>query len=242
MVYMGSKSRISKDIIHFILDNKHDDQYYVEPFAGGMNMIDKVKGKRIANDICPYLISMWNELINNDWKPPFISKELHKDIRINKSNYSKPLVGWAGYVCSFRGIFFGGYAGKVIDKSGKERDYQLSQHKNVIKQIELLKGIELKSVDYTELEIPNNSIVYCDPPYKGTSGYQNKFDSDIFWDWVRKLAKKGNTVYISEYAAPDDFECIWQKDIINALSVTKNHGSVKVATEKLFTYKVKNNE
>lgn len=49
---MGSKSRISKNIVpiiqKFIDDN---NQFYLEPFAGGMNVIDKIKAdKRVAAD------------------------------------------------------------------------------------------------------------------------------------------------------------------------------------------------
>ncbi|MCH7411162.1 DNA adenine methylase [Belliella sp. DSM 111904] len=239
---MGSKSRIAKDILSIILENRKDNQFYIEPFAGGMNMIDKVDGKRIANDICPYLIAMWNELVYNDWKPPFISRDLYNDVRINKDSYSHFLVGWVGYVCSYRGKFFGGYAGKVKDKNGKVRDYQDEKSRNTLKQVEYLKGIEFKAVDFTELPIPENSIVYCDPPYRGTTGYQKSFDSDSFWNWVRNITKDGNTVYVSEYSAPKDFQCVWSKDIKNSLSNTENSGSVKTVTEKLFTYKLKTNE
>jgi len=50
MKYMGSKSRIANDILPIILKDRKQDQYYVEPFCGGLNVIDKVDGNRIAND------------------------------------------------------------------------------------------------------------------------------------------------------------------------------------------------
>ena len=56
MQYMGSKNRIAKEILPIILKNKTEEQVYVEPFCGGCNMIDKVEGKRIANDYNEYLI------------------------------------------------------------------------------------------------------------------------------------------------------------------------------------------
>ena len=68
MKYMGSKSRIAKYILPIILKDRKDDQYYVEPFCGGCNMIDKVGGNRIANDNNPYLIQMWKALIDG-WQP-----------------------------------------------------------------------------------------------------------------------------------------------------------------------------
>ena len=50
MKYMGSKSRIAKDILPIMLKNRRKDQYYVELFVGGCNSIDKVDGLRIGND------------------------------------------------------------------------------------------------------------------------------------------------------------------------------------------------
>jgi DNA adenine methylase len=51
MKYMGSKAKFSKEILPIILKDRTAEQWYVEPFAGGMNMICEVGGKRIANDI-----------------------------------------------------------------------------------------------------------------------------------------------------------------------------------------------
>ena len=58
MKYMGSKWRIAKHILPIILEGRKDGQYYVEPFCGGCNIIDKVPGNRIANDGNPYLIAL----------------------------------------------------------------------------------------------------------------------------------------------------------------------------------------
>ena len=72
-----------------------------------------------------------------------------------------------------------------------------------------------------------NDIVYCDPPYQKTNcGSYSGFNSDEFWEWARQTP-----CYISEYTAPDDFECIWQKDI---KCLSRNDGNSYSATEKLF--------
>ena len=59
MKYMGSKTRIANEILPIILKNRKPYQYYVEPFCGGCNIIDKVDGNRIASDKNHYLIEMW---------------------------------------------------------------------------------------------------------------------------------------------------------------------------------------
>jgi DNA adenine methylase len=76
-----------------ILHNKNTAQWYVEPFAGGMNTICEVDGNRIANDINYYLIQMWNELIAG-WVPNKITKDEYNIINHNKNKYPPHLVGW----------------------------------------------------------------------------------------------------------------------------------------------------
>lgn len=56
MKYMGSKARIVKYILPIILKERKECQWYVEPFVGGANMIDKVSGNRIGADSNPHLI------------------------------------------------------------------------------------------------------------------------------------------------------------------------------------------
>lgn len=74
MKYMGSKARFTKEILPIILKDRKPEQWYVEPFAGGMNAICEVKGNRIANDIHYYLIEMWRKLVGG-WIPKKITKE-----------------------------------------------------------------------------------------------------------------------------------------------------------------------
>ena len=89
--------------------------------------------------------------------------------------------------------------------------------------------------DYRDVIIPNNSIVYADPPYNNTTGYgKDKFNSDEFWEYMRVISKN-NKVFISEQTAPNDFECVWEKEFTRTLDVNKDN-QFKV-TEKLFTYK-----
>lgn len=40
---MGSKNRIAKELLPIITAELSEGIYYVEPFAGGCNMIDKVE-------------------------------------------------------------------------------------------------------------------------------------------------------------------------------------------------------
>ena len=104
---------------------------------------------------------------------------------------------------------------------------------SAMKQSPLLRDVEFIHSSYQDLEIPSNSIIYCDPPYQGTTGYKDGFNHEEFWDWCRMKSKEGHEVYVSEYNAPDDFECIWSKELSNTIS---KQSSTKPC-EKLFIYK-----
>jgi hypothetical protein len=68
----------------------------------------------------------------------------------------------------------------------------------------------------------NNVLVHnCDPPYRETTGYYHKFDSDEFWDVVRKWSAE-NIVVVSEYSAPEDFKCVLEMPTKTDLRTKKN--------------------
>ena len=229
MVYMGSKNRIAKELIPIITKDLKPNQWYVEPFVGGANMIDKIEHPyKLGADNNKYLIALLEAVQNGQELPEHITKDEYIAVKTNKDNYPDWYVGFVGFVCSFRGKFFGGYSGYCTTKTGIQRNYIKESINNILKQN--LDGIKLVCSSYDALDIPANSIIYCDPPYNGTTKYKDSFDSDAFWQWCRDKAKEGHTVYVSEYNAPEDFKCIWEKQINSNLG-----GTSKTATEKLFT-------
>ena len=236
MKYMGSKVRFTNELLPLILKDRTPTQWYVEPFAGGMNVICEVSGNRIANDVNYYLIQMWNKLVDG-WIPEKISREEYNRVRSNKNNYPAYYVGWVGFNCSYSGKWFGGFAGETQTKIGTIRDYQIEAINNVIKQTKKMHGVIFNNKHYYELELPPGSIIYCDPPYYGVTKYSNDFDHYIFWDWVRSISIQGHSVFISEYNAPADFKCIFEKNVNSSLSANGKSGGSKMSIEKLFIYK-----
>lgn len=229
MVYMGSKNRIAKELIPIITKDLKPNQWYCEPFVGGANMIDKIEHPyKLGADNNKYLIALLEAVQNGQELPEHITKDEYIAVKTNKDNYPDWYVGFVGFVCSFRAKFFGGYSGYYTTKTGIQRNYIKERISNILKQN--LDGIKLVCSSYDALDIPANSIIYCDPPYNGTTKYKESFDSDAFWQWCRDKAKEGHTVYVSEYNAPEDFKCIWKKQINSNLG-----GTSKTATEKLFT-------
>lgn len=227
---MGSKARFAKEILPLILAGRTVGQTYVEPFVGGFNMIQHVENPRIANDSHFYLIELFRA-IQGGWIPPDeVTESEYKLIKSNPENYHPKLVGFVGFGCSYAGKWFGGYA-RGNANNGATRNYCLESKRNILKQAPLLNGVEILNQDYTKLDLPPHSLIYCDPPYANTTKYKHTFDSSKFWGWVRTKAKEGHCIFVSEYSAPSDFHSIWERTTNNTL--VKETGQ-KQGTEHLW--------
>lgn len=234
MKYMGSKSRIAKHILPIILENRIKGQYYVEPMTGGGNLIQFVDGNRIGADINFYVISLLQEM-QKGFIPPYLSREQVNHIKENKDIYEPYLVAWAGIGCSYSGKWFGGYAGTITTKDGNIRNYIQEAINNLSVQSEKIKGVEFVASGYQELQIPNKSIVYYDPPYKGTEGYRVKFCHDTLYNHLHEKKEQGHTIFISEYEMPKEFKEVWSMELSSSLSSNGKSGGNKKSIEKLFT-------
>ena len=96
----------------------------------------------------------------------------------------------------------------IVRTRGDRLDLQQLQQLQQLEQLERLERLErltTSSLSYDEVAIKPNSVVYCDPPYKGTAGYTRSFDHDRFWEWVRECP---HPVYVSEYTAPPDIKTV----------------------------------
>jgi DNA adenine methylase len=234
---MGSKARLAKDLSPIInrLIKKLEINAYIEPFVGGANMIQHIQcEQKIGSDNNEYLSALWNAL-KNGWTPPKeLSKDLYNNIKKNKEDYDKELVAVAGFCATYNAKWFGGYAGVVNTKVGTQRNYYDEAVRNILKQVEQLKDVEFLNADYTYFSSYKNSLIYCDPPYEGTTQYgtSKDFHYERFWDWNREMSEE-NFVLISEYNAPDDFVNIYEK----ALTTTLDKNSRKKDVEKLFIHR-----
>ena len=229
MNYTGSKRRIAKHLLPFLLKDRKAGQYYVEPFVGGANMIDKVQGLRIGADLNEYLIQA---LILIRDEPETLPKN---NTDFTEQDYAKlrteesRLKGFAGFIYSFGAKWLGGWA-----RNPKEgRDFVAQGYRNALAQSPNLQGVEFVQASYQDLVIPPESIIYCDPPYRGTTGYRGGFEHDAFWQWCRDKTQEGHSVYISEYSAPTDFVCLWSLEVNSSLDKGQSN---KRATEKLFKF------
>ena len=244
MKYMGSKSRIAKYIVPIIQKyvDESNPSWYIEPFCGGCNVIDKVKfDKKIASDKQYYLIEFLRNIGKLDQLPAdFVTKEHYSEVRdaYNKRENHKEFEDWyigaIGFLASYNGRFFdGGYAGTGIDK-GRVRNYYDECKRNIEQQAPNLDGIIFRCHEYYAWTPVKNAVIYCDPPYAGTKQFSvsKGFNHEKFWQWCREMSKK-NIVLISEEHAPEDFETIWEAPVKRTIKTDNKVTKV----EKMFKYK-----
>lgn len=214
MVYQGSKNRIAKHLLPFIMNELTADRWYVEPFCGGCNLIDKVNHpKRMANDVNKYLIALFRHVQSGGFLPEQASRYAYYEAKNHKEYYPDWMVGFLGFLCSFRGKFFTCYWGEKKQKDGSVRNYIREQRNNLLKQINDLDGVVFTCSDYREMKIPPHSVIYCDPPYRGAAKYRDEIDHGMFWEWCREMARAGHTVFVSETEAPPDFKVLWEGEL-----------------------------
>lgn len=71
--------------------------------------------------------------------------------------------------------------------------------------------LTLENTSSNELDILSGDVVYCDPPYRGTTGYKTgTFDHDAFDTWAEEQVTKGAQVFVSEFNAPPHWEVVWE--------------------------------
>lgn len=227
---MGSKARLAKHIAPIInkMIKENQIETYIEPFVGGANMIQHIEAKnKIGSDNNKYLIAFWQR-IQGEWNPlkEFdMTKQLYNSYRDNPEDYDPAHVALAGFCASYNAKWFGGYAGVVKTKQGTLRNYYDEAVRNVLKQAQYIKDVNFVCIDYQQIDV-EGALIYCDPPYKNTTGYKQKFDHDSYFEWVRKMSKK-NIVICSEYEMPDDFICIYEKQQTTTLDKSSRKKQLK---------------
>ena len=244
-----------------IENNLDEGMIYIEPFGGGMNSFSPINSiNKIANDYNEYNIALWNDLkklgidaLIDEWSPyvdilsncedkpngenylkaKSLYLDMKKDCLKNGGKYPKSLLGFVAYSCSFGGGWWNGFSG-YNTKRGE--NYIKEAFASLRKQYNSASNIDSSSFihgDYSAIDIPDNTFIYCDPPYSNTKKYSNDFDSEGFWEWCRNLLKDKENIkiLISEYNAPEDFICIWSSVVQDKMGTNNMNKS-----EKLFIH------
>ena len=223
MRYMGGKMRIGKQLAAVI--QTFNPVVYAEPFCGvfsvGKHIVCK---RRIAEDIHPDLILLL-KAVRNGWNPPTnVTEEQYNQLKTAEPSV---LRGFVGFGCSFYGKFFGGFA-----RDPRMGDFGTLARNNMLKLAPVIQDVTFRCQSYLDYD-GDADVIYCDPPYKGATNYNNgAFDHEEFWEWVRS---RKEIVLVSEYTAPSDFKIIWEKAVTTTMKDKTGKGCARV--ERLFQKK-----
>ena len=235
MQYFGGKQRISKTLSGFLNTQLKEGQPFVDAFCGSCNIISKIDNNRvrIANDKHKYLIAMW-KCLQEGWLPPTnITKEEYAFIKANKEA-NESLTGFVGFGCSFAGKWFGGYA------SSADRNYCKNANNSTMKKLKTLTDVTFTNTNYNDIQLPTNSLIYCDIPYKDTTAYCKAevgvFDHELFYSWCQEQIENGHTILVSEYLqnVPKGAKVVWSHN--SKKDIRDKEGIQQPTTEVLFTW------
>ena len=219
MQYFGGKAKIAKELSAFLQSQIKPNQPFVDLFCGSCNVVSKIKApKRYANDLHKELIAL-HQAVQDGWIPPDeVSEQEYKLLKNDlDSNYSDHLRGFVGFGLSFSGKWFGGYA-----RDGSDRNYCSNAKHSLVKKHNVLEDVTFTNLNYSQVEIPDNSLIYCDIPYKDTTKYSTgNFLHEDFYSWCKTKVTEGHDVLVSEYKhnLPEGWKIVWEhqskKDIRN---------------------------
>lgn len=219
MRYFGGKAKIAKPLSVWLQTQLKEGQSFVDLFCGSCNVVSKIKAdKRIANDLHYELIEMWKSLQDGSFQPFKIDEWEYKEMRKDSDNQKYPawMRGFIGFGCSFSGKWWGGFA------TSKDRCYYTNALNTTTKKAKMLKDVVFSHGDYRGVDIPDNSLIYCDIPYKNTTKYSvGSFNHEEFYAWAIDMKRKGHNVLVSEYGhnVPEGWEVVYsiesKKDIRN---------------------------
>jgi DNA adenine methylase len=232
MQYLGGKAGPGARIAQLCSERLGDNALFVDMFCGSLNVVRHIETpRRLAVDACGPLIVMWRAALRG-WVPPTeVSREEYDGVKVTQDP-NDPLTAFVLFGCSFGGKWCGGYA----KNRPTQRYAEHASHQVVAKASDCI-GTVLEHADFQE-KCPGcwspGTVLYCDPPYAGTTGYTalKRFDSGAFWDWAGEHAQRGVNVFVSEYSAPDSWQLVDEQVATQAGRLTP--GSKEKRVDRLF--------
>lgn len=206
MRYLGGKSKLAAAISAEIRARVGGAKIW-EPFCGGCSVTCQLAagGYVLATDICSPLVSMYKQL-QLGWEPPatLTEAQYHACKLLPDSD---PLKAFAGFAVSYASKYFGGFA------RGAGRDFAAEGYRNLKTQRQLLAGVKFGCFSFFDITPRAHMVLYCDPPYTGTTAYTGTvdFDSARFWQRASDWVAAGSRVFVSEFSCPVASSVLWTK-------------------------------
>lgn len=198
MQYLGGKSRLGARIVQAILDDLGVKRLTLAvdlcSGAGGVtHRLADVSDRVIAVEAHPGLVAL-HKAVQLGWVPPeHVSEEEYQATR--RGDQATALAAFVGFGCAFGGKWWGGYA---RNKRGENYAQQASKSLRSRRR----SNVEHEHGDALVVGSRDAQVIYCDPPYAGTTGYTavKVVDAAAFWLRLADLASSTCACYLSEYA------------------------------------------
>lgn len=234
MNYLGGKTRIGKEIAAVLNRNLIDTgRAYWGPFVGALGVMRHIVAKtRFGSDVHADLIALWIAM-QAGWSPPrVVSPDFYAGVKNGNVHITPHMRAFVGFGCSYSGKWFGGYG------RGEGRNYADESARAAAYKMSYCKDVSFFCADFERGAPLPNMVIYCDPPYSGTTGYKTErpWDAARFWSRVRGWARSGHIVFVSEYQAPDDFVEVWSKNVRVQAGINTRMGE-KRNVERLFVHR-----
>lgn len=236
MQYHGGKEMIAKDLVKAIQSYGAGCTHYLEPFMGGASIFARMAplypGRAIGADYDPDVAALWSAIASGEWEPP---TELTREeyFTLKEDPVPSPLRAFAAFGCSFGAVKWSSYASSDPRPGRKSRAG--AAHAGILKKRPGLMGASIAWADYRAFSPGPGTLVYADPPYAGTTGYDatGPWVPAEFWSTMTAWSKAGAVVLVSEYQAPDGWEEVWRREKRVCMAANEN---TRKATEKLFIH------
>ena len=240
---------------------KKQDAFVACCFSFGNNLKDYMYSQAIE----PYKRALHYAIVFNDFEQmqelmPEVARAVHEAIHWQRNIHDRRITAQNVIVKTLKRLTGDNYAHSIIQSNplyrtirhtsrntpSLERLGHLEHLESLVRLerlqslqgLQSLESLKITSLSYAEIDIPNDAVVYCYPPYHACIGHlyegtADAFDHCAFYDWCVRVSKT-NPIFISEYSIEDDrFEIVAEKQKLTRLASVKSFN----VTERLYTVK-----
>lgn len=230
--YMGGKHRLAKCLVGAVALEVGRVDCWVEPFVGG-GSVAAAAARRfgcdlVLSDIDPHAAVLWDRSTEFVWPDDAVFTE-DDWTRLRDAGAVDKLTALAAFGASFGGKKWGGFARPDLRlRRPCMFGMAVRSWRRKFDAMSAASLVTSECLPYWRVDPPAGSVVYCDPPYAGTTGYASgEFDYDRFYAWCEAQTVP---VFVSEFAAPARWRGVFEKEQTRSI----RSGDSSKMPEKLF--------
>ena len=237
--YPGGKQRLWPFIDEILSANELESGEYAEPYAGGAGVaIELLLRNRVSkihlNDSCVGVYAFWHSILNETER--FCRKISRASLTIDEWKKQREVfksrdgadrfdLGFATFYlnrCNRSGIITGGVIGG-LDQTGDWKIDARFPRNDLIHRIEAIASrktqIRIRNWDAEKFltnyvsKLPENSLVYCDPPYfrKADRLYPNHYEAEDHARIAKVIQSKVKRPWVVSYDSCDEISSLYRK-------------------------------